>query len=502
MNNISYIIVQAGGKGTRMKNLTRNKPKALVPIQNLPMIFHLFKAYPDKKFIIIGDYKFDVLKKYLEAFCTVDYVIVNGSGNIGTCAGLKDALKIIPEHRQFMLIWSDLVLSQGIALPKDNGNYIGISKEFRCRWSYVNGEFKEEASMDNGVAGCFIFADKYALHDVPDSGEFVRYLKDKPIKFKELPLYGTCEYGLLEEYSRLSKCRCRPFNKLTVKESTIIKEGIDAQGKELALIEKAWYKKLITAGFKNIPQIYSYEPLEMERIDGKNIYEYASLNAEQKNIILNNLVSCLKEVHSLGEVKSDYLSYEDAYIEKTIKRLDKVKDLVPFAKDSIITINGRRCRNIFYNWDKVRDKINQYYPSKFKLIHGDCTFSNLMLRNKDLSPVLIDPRGYFGFTQFFGDVAYEWAKLYYSIVGNYDQFNLKNFELSINESDVELTITSNGWEDMEGCFLRLIEDEVSEQQIKLIHAIIWLSLTTYAWEDYDSICGAFYNGLYYLEEVL
>ena len=38
-----YIIVQAGGKGSRMESLTRNKPKALVPIENLPMIFHLFR---------------------------------------------------------------------------------------------------------------------------------------------------------------------------------------------------------------------------------------------------------------------------------------------------------------------------------------------------------------------------------------------------------------------------------------------------------------------------
>lgn len=28
---LEYIIVQAGGKGTRMETLTRNKPKALVP---------------------------------------------------------------------------------------------------------------------------------------------------------------------------------------------------------------------------------------------------------------------------------------------------------------------------------------------------------------------------------------------------------------------------------------------------------------------------------------
>lgn len=66
--DLNYIIVQAGGKGSRMERLTRNKPKALVPINNLPMIFHLFKKFSDKKFVIIGDYKFDVLKRYLKSF--------------------------------------------------------------------------------------------------------------------------------------------------------------------------------------------------------------------------------------------------------------------------------------------------------------------------------------------------------------------------------------------------------------------------------------------------
>ena len=66
--DLKYIVVQAGGKGSRMERLTRNKPKALVPVNNLPMIFHLFKKFSDKKFIVIGDYKFDVLKKYLYIF--------------------------------------------------------------------------------------------------------------------------------------------------------------------------------------------------------------------------------------------------------------------------------------------------------------------------------------------------------------------------------------------------------------------------------------------------
>ena len=66
--DLKYIVVQAGGKDSRMERLTRNKPKALVPVNNLPMIFHLFKKFSDKKFIVIGDYKFDVLKKYLYIF--------------------------------------------------------------------------------------------------------------------------------------------------------------------------------------------------------------------------------------------------------------------------------------------------------------------------------------------------------------------------------------------------------------------------------------------------
>ena len=122
-----------------------------------------------------------------------------------------------------------------------------------------------------------------------------------------------------------------------------------------------------------------------------------------------------------------------------------------------------------------------------------------MLRENG-TPVLLDPRGYFGYTEIYGDVRYDWAKLYYSIVGNYDQFNLKNFRLDIEENQVTLEIQSNQWEDMEQVFFELIDTD--EYEIKLLHAIIWLSLTTYAWQDYDSVCGAFYNGLYYLEDVL
>lgn len=499
---LDYIIVQAGGKGTRMESLTRNKPKALVPVNNLPMIMHLFRKYPEKKFIVIGDYKYDVLEKYLNTFANVDFCMVCASGKKGTCAGMKEAISYIPDKERFMIIWCDLVLPEDYHLPDSEKNVIGISKDFPCRWKYEDGKFAEERSKDHGVAGHFIFVDKSFLFDVPDEGEFVRWLQSKEYTFEEQPLYHTHEYGLYSEWDKLPKSRCRPFNKMEIKEDKVYKYGIDEQGKKLAVREVAWYKKLKGIHFNNIPQIYEYEPaICMEKIDGKNIYEYTDISFEKKKDILEQIVKCLKQVHSLEAIPADADSYRVAYLDKTYDRLKKVRELIPFANDEYVVVNGIRCRNVFYHQEEIKSEIMRYLPKEFKLIHGDCTFSNMMLKD-DSIPMLIDPRGYFGNTEIFGDAAYDWVKLYYSLVSNYDQFNLKRFNLYISERDVRLEIASNHWEDMEDTFFELVGDEVTPKQMKLLLAIVWLSLTTYAWEDYDSICGAFYNGLYYLEEAL
>lgn len=498
--NFEYIVVQAGGKGTRLGHITKNKPKALAPIGNLPMLFHLFRKYPDKKFLIIGDYKIDVLKKYLEVFAKVKYLVVDARGNTGTCSGIGQAISKIPDNEAFMLIWSDLILPEDYETPEKNGNYVGLSKDFPCRWRYEDGKFEEIPSTETGVAGFFIFENKEIIKDVPDSGEFVRWLGEKGYTFDTTALYRTREYGLLEEYNKIETSKCRPFNRLIVNGDRIIKEGIDEQGKKLAVREKAWYSKVRELGFDRIPHIYSFEPFEMERLNGKNIFEY-ELDYDEKKMVLQRIVDCLKKLHTLDQCQTDYFSIDEAYITKTFNRLDSIRDMVPFANEKYIIINGRKCRNIFFFKDDLRGKLENYNCDRFCLIHGDCTFSNMML-NDNMEPVLIDPRGYFGFTEMCGDVAYDWAKLYYSIAGNYDQFNRKKFTLDIGEEGVNLEIESNGWEALENDFLDMVGEEADREEIRLIHSIIWLSLTTYAWEDYDSICGAFYNGLYYLEECL
>lgn len=503
---MEYIIVQAGGKGTRLGYLTKNKPKALVPVDNLPMLFHLFQQYPNKKFIIIADYHKKVLREYLSCFAKVKYQVVDAQGS-GTCSGIKQALDLIPPNQSFMLVWSDLILPPYLELPEENKindfsrlsqDYIGVSKTFPCRWSYRDGQFVEECSTKHGVAGFFLFTDKEKLSSLPLSGELVRWMQDQQMHFQEISLAGTREFGLLTEYEKLKKEKCRPFNRITINGDKLIKEAIDEQGKSLAVRESAWYEHAKEKNIQCLPHIYSTNPLEMEYIKGKNIYE-CQLSYQEKKNVLEQLIHALHQLHQSDCIIADSFSIKEAYYHKTMERLSKIEDMIPFARDKYIRINKKNCRNIYFYKRELEKKIEELTCEQFYFIHGDCTFSNLMLQ-EDGTPVFIDPRGYFGFTELYGDVRYDWAKLYYSIVGNYDRFNLKDFRLDIKEQEVFLQINSNHWEEMEEDFFRLTGAD--KEEIKLLHAVIWLSLTTYAWQDYDSICGAFYNGLYYLEDVL
>lgn len=500
---VDYIVIQAGGKGTRLKQLTHNKPKGIVPVNNVPIIFNLFNRFPDKRFIIIGDYKHRVLEEYLEAFCKVKYVTVHAEGT-GTCAGIKQALDFIPENQTFMLVWSDLILDQELEIDQcSEGNYIGISRDFECRWSFENAKFQEKPSKDHGVAGLFIFQNKELLKQVPQEGEFVRWLGQSPIHFQELYLLATKEVGTLLALAEQSQTeyRCRPFNSLEIQGDIITKRPVDEQGRKLAVRELNWYKEVQKYDFGQIPKLYSLEPLTMEKIHGENIFR-TDLTQEQKKLVVERLVQSLERLHSFAKVPADQFSILEAYYHKTVKRLESVRDLIPFADRQYIRINGRNCRNPYFYKSRFRERVKELLCDcqEFVLIHGDCTFSNTMV-DSDLNVVFLDPRGYFGFTELYGDVYYDWAKVYYSLYGDYDQFNNKKFTLDITDQEVKLQIHTNGWKDMADYFLNQIQN-CQPEKIRFLHAIIWLSLTTYAWEDYDSICGAFYNGTYLLEEFL
>src|SRR5262249_60384177 len=126
-------------------------------------------------------------------------------------------------------------------------------------------------------------------------------------------------------------------------------------------------------------------------IDGKNIYEYGDLSFESKRSVLADLTAALRELHSLEFAPADSFSTREAYYGKTVERLKAVRDLIPFTDRKTITVNGRECRNVYLYKRDLERALDALTVERFAFIHGDPTFSNLMLRD-GMTPVLIDPR--------------------------------------------------------------------------------------------------------------
>jgi len=500
--NIPYIIIQAGGKGTRLEHLTENKPKALVSIHGKPNIFHIMSKFKKAHCFIIGDYKKEVFKSYLQLFASQKYTFIEASGH-GTASGIAQSLKLIPKHAPVLITWCDLYV-RGAFLPEKldlKCNYIGLSNNlFICRWRFRKGVLEEESSQRLGVAGVYLFKDKEEITSIPKSGEFCQYLRDKKIEMRPIQLKNVQEFGMINLYKKVIKrfANTRPFNQISLENKIVTKTAIDKQGKKLAILEGGWYEKIVNQNLAFVPKIYQINPLKMQYVEGVSLHKFKTDKSTKKKILLQ-ITYNLKKLHTLyGTIPSITSNDHEALLGKTKTRLDSIASLIPDINRETFIINGVECINFYKNWNLVENLVSKHFGSCYTFIHGDPTFSNTMI-DKNGKIFFIDPRGYFGKIKLFGDEDYDWAKLYYSLVGNYDQLNNKNFRISMNNGRIQLKIQSNRWEFLEMTFFSEICR--SQEKIKIYHAIIWLSLTSYIWDDYDAVCASFYNGMRLMQEI-
>ena len=75
------VVILAGGKGTRLAEETRTKPKPMVEIGEKPILWHImkhFSHYGFSEFVIALGYKGDIIKEYIYNYLQL---IANGSNN-------------------------------------------------------------------------------------------------------------------------------------------------------------------------------------------------------------------------------------------------------------------------------------------------------------------------------------------------------------------------------------------------------------------------------------
>jgi GTP:adenosylcobinamide-phosphate guanylyltransferase len=500
-----YVIVQAGGRGSRLRHHTWNKPKCLVSVQGKPILYHIFDHFPIASFIVIGDYLFDQLENYLSVNPPgVKFQLIRATTK-GTASGVADAFALVPPDASVLLMWSDLIIESLPDLPAASRPVVCTTSAFTCRWTVdANGSLREAPSAYNGIPGLFYFREAQFFANAPNEGEFVKWFAANIKHYDLLDCPCIAELGdfaAIEE-SNDREGFCRFFNNVQVEDEEVVKRVVHPDYESVHQNEVAWYQAVGSLGFRRIPEIIETQPLRMRRIKGRHAYQMHDLSAREQRAVMCDYLDALMNLHDLSRAPVVPDDVRKVYIDKTRRRVEDVAALIPGVRRSSITINGRKCRNPFSeHYQSLFDELlSMLMPDQFTPIHGDPTFSNSLV-DDNLRVWFIDPRGYFSDPGIMGDRWYDFAKVYYSAIGGYDAFNRRKFKLYVDGETAEVLMSDSLFqENGRRVFREYFAKDLP--RIEVLHGLIWCALSGYARDDMDSVIGAFYLGLYWLEEGL
>ncbi|MBI1998861.1 MAG: nucleotidyltransferase family protein [Parcubacteria group bacterium] len=102
-------IILAAGEGTRMRPLTLEMPKPLLPINGRPILDHIFKALPGEitEAVVVVKYLGGQIKKYLGTTHRGKRVYYAEGSEKGTAYSLKAAEKFLNKGERFLFLYGD-----------------------------------------------------------------------------------------------------------------------------------------------------------------------------------------------------------------------------------------------------------------------------------------------------------------------------------------------------------------------------------------------------------
>lgn len=488
LSDIPYVILQAGGRGSRMGKYTYNKPKCLLKINNETLLDRTLSVFQDKQVIIIGDYQYQTLEAYLKLSNWTNWQLIK-SQEPTTASGIETAAALIPPNTPFIVSWCDLWWTAAPEFSCTTELNVGVTNQFPCRWSFQQGQLVPQPTSTTGVAGFFVFRDNSKFHDVPVDQSLVRGFLSKwdTTQVSGFELTNCVEIGNAAVYEQLSQDRNRWFNDVKITSHTVEKTARDPKYQKLLDSEILWYTALQNSTV-NVPRLLNTSPLTLSRISGSHPWEATQDKAD----IVTAISDQLTQLHQITQQESTSSDCWQMYQNKPFARMKTVANLIPLFKNSELRINGEQCLNPIYQMELFQKFTVDSVPQEFTMIHGDPTFSNTLIDSEG-SAWLFDPRGEFGNQKLLGDPAYDWAKLYYSVMGNYDSLSKQQFSVKIHESEVSISIQSQGFCDLESLILE--RSQVPLQKLLFLNCGIWLSLTAWALPDIDSVLYAWYKGV-------
>lgn len=301
------------------------------------------------------------------------------------------------------------------------------------------------------------------------------------------------DFGHLDNFLKAQKMvETRFFNEINIdKDKNILTKK--SQEKEKLINEIRWFLTLPNNLQWITPRIYSYS-LEWEQPKVSmeyysyptlhHLYLYGNHNIDKWKKIFKKLFYVHDEMkgYSLKINREDIeKALNDIYINKTIERLEKVKQDKNFSRyfEKEFYINNIKIESL----NKLKrliielvEKLEINKREELNIIHGDYFFANILYDPTADIIKLIDPRGDFGGYGIYGDPNYDLAKLAHSVDGKYDFIVEDLFELEELDKGFNYKIVySEKYDEIKELFYSYFDKKV-RLKIKFIQSLLFLSM--------------------------
>lgn len=192
-------LILCGGKGLRLRPITKDTPKPLIRINTKPILYYIINHLQKQginEFIIATGYKSNKIESFMKnQFNKLSYQIVN-SGNVSILKRIKDSLKVI--NNDFLLCYGDTItdinIQKLIKHHKKHSNLVTIS-------SYpITIPFGVMKTKNNFV---YSFDEKPVLEDVMNIGYYYFSKESHKIILKKKDLVD-----LIKELIKKKKLTC------------------------------------------------------------------------------------------------------------------------------------------------------------------------------------------------------------------------------------------------------------------------------------------------------
>ncbi|OGC22512.1 glucose-1-phosphate cytidylyltransferase [candidate division WOR-1 bacterium RIFOXYB2_FULL_42_35] len=234
------VVILCGGQGTRLKEETEYRPKPLVPVGGMPILWHIMKTYSHyghKDFILCLGYKGDMIKDYFLRFEELandftlnlrsknERIIHHNKGNLedwnitfintgqeaGTAGRLAQVKEFVGDEKEFLLTYGDGVakidIGKSVKFHQKHGKVAtitGVRPPSRFGEIGIRGhkvvKFNEKPAVAQGYINGGFMVFKQSIFDSIGA--------DKGIMLEREPLEALVKRGQLMMYSAVDYWHC------------------------------------------------------------------------------------------------------------------------------------------------------------------------------------------------------------------------------------------------------------------------------------------------------